>query len=64
MPLYLDTEFNGHGGELISMALASTGGTHFYVELPLPQNVQPWIAENVVPKLMTDPTPIEAGHSA
>ena len=30
--LYFDTEFNGHGGELVSLALASSSGSgkHFY----------------------------------
>lgn len=28
--LYLDTEFNGHGGELISLALAAEDGRHWY----------------------------------
>lgn len=55
MALYLDTEFNGFHGELISLALASTTGHHWYRTLPLPQNVHPWVAEHVVPFLCEPP---------
>lgn len=34
MRLYLDTEFNGFGGSLISAALVSTGGHEWYEVLP------------------------------
>lgn len=51
--LYLDTEFNGHGGDLISMALVGVDGESFYharfFELP----VDPWVCENVIPKIDT-----------
>ena len=30
MNLYLDTEFDGHGGALISLALAADDGSHWY----------------------------------
>lgn len=55
MRLYLDTEFNGHGGELISLALVSEGGDEFYAVLPLPGEVDPWVARNVIPKLNSPP---------
>ena len=32
--MYLDTEFNGHSGELISIAIAADDGSRFYAELP------------------------------
>lgn len=51
MNLYLDTEFNGHGGELISLAIADPYGSHWYGILPLPSDVHPWVAEHVVPLL-------------
>lgn len=54
MTLYLDTEFNGFGGRLISMALVSSKGGEFYGVLPLPSKVHPWVAEHVVPFLMAD----------
>ena len=55
MNLYLDTEFNGHGGELMSLALAGDDGHHFYMELPLPTVIHPWVAENVATKLHGTP---------
>jgi len=58
MKLYLDTEFNGHGGELISLALASTSGKHFYGELPVPDRVEPWVESNVVPILKNRAEPL------
>lgn len=47
--LYLDTEFNGHGGKLLSLAIASTSGKHFYARLPDPPQWHEWVQENVVP---------------
>lgn len=35
--MYLDTEFNGHSGELISIAIAADDGSRFYAELPEPR---------------------------
>ena len=61
MRLYLDTEFNGHGGELISLALASPDGRHFYGVRRIPENVHPWVAEHVVPLL--EKSPFLSGHS-
>lgn len=51
--LFLDTEFNGHGGELISIALASTEGDEFYevVKVPSMRRMHPWVQANVIPKL-------------
>lgn len=58
MTLYLDTEFNGHGGELMSLALVSDRGPHhFYGVLPLPERLHPWVAEHVVPLLDIEPEP-------
>jgi hypothetical protein len=57
MSLYLDTEFNGLGGSLISMALVSEDGQEWYevCHLPEPQNINPWVAEHVVPLLAREP---------
>ena len=52
--LYLDTEFNGHGGGLISMALVEElGGREWYEVLPLSwkRDFHPWVQENVLPVL-------------
>lgn len=52
MRAYLDTEFNGMGGELISLALVPEHDTldNFYAALPCHSPV-PWVAEHVIPKL-------------
>lgn len=47
MSLFLDVEFNGHHGELISLALASTCGHHFYEVAPEPRVWTEWCAANV-----------------
>lgn len=58
MTLYLDTEFNGFGGQLISIALVSDeSAEEFYGVLPLPSKVHPWVAEHVVPYLVADAEP-------
>ncbi len=53
--IYLDTEFNGFGGELISLALVSEEGMEWYETLPLPEVVHPWVAEHVVPFIQKKP---------
>lgn len=65
--LYLDTEFNGHGGELISLALASTSGRHWYaVTAPyIPRAGQdPWVADNVMPLLYKMQPTVDAASSS
>lgn len=52
--LYLDTEFNGFNGDLISMALVASSGAHWYAALPC-LNPEPWVRENVIPVLNTTP---------
>lgn len=51
MRLYLDTEFNGFGGELISLALVSEDGREWYEVLPVPRIPHPWVQEHVIPKI-------------
>ena len=57
MELFLDSEFNGHGGQLLSLALAnpSKTGKHFYARLPDPAHWHPWVKENVVPHFGVEP---------
>ena len=50
MNIYIDTEFNDFGGELISLAMVDENGREFYAVLNC-QNPTPWVAENVVPVL-------------
>jgi hypothetical protein len=56
--IYLDTEFNGFGGQLISMGLVVRPGRSLYFVLPLPDDIDPWVQEHVIPNLLRRaPTP-------
>lgn len=57
MRLFLDTEFNGFGGRLISMALVpeKKGDFEFYKELEMKDQLDPWVRENVEPNLILVP---------
>jgi len=59
MNLFIDTEFNSFGGELMSIALIADNGNQFYRELYLPANIHPWVAEHVVPKFSSTPTSVD-----
>ena len=50
MKLFLDCEFNGFGGELISMALVDENERYFYEVLPC-INPTAWVLDNVIPVL-------------
>jgi len=51
--LYIDTEFNGFNGQLISMALVSEHGEEFYEVLQCKDPVT-WVAQHVMPFLEKD----------
>lgn len=53
--VFIDCEFNGYRGELISMALASQCGREFYMAMMPTQIIDPWVKENVIPVLNTEP---------
>ena len=55
--LFLDTEFNGFGGKLISMALVPDDPIlpEFYKELEMNDQLEPWVRDNVVPHLIMVP---------
>ena len=55
MRIFVDCEFNGFGGELISMALVTEGGSLWYGVLPAPRVWDKWVYENVYPVLYADP---------
>jgi hypothetical protein len=57
MRFFLDTEFNGFGGKLMSMALVPENDTfpEFYKELEMNDQLDPWVRENVVPHLFQPP---------
>ncbi len=51
MRYFLDTEFNGVGGALISLALVPDDGEEFYAILETTETIVPWVAKNVIPFL-------------
>ena len=55
--LFLDTEFNGFNGKLMSMALVPEDSSkrEFYKELIMTDPLDPWVKENVVPHMMLVP---------
>ena len=56
MRYFLDTEYNGFGGQLISIALVPEAGEEeFYAVLPLPETLHPWVEVHVVPYLRMVP---------
>ncbi len=61
--LWLDTEFNGFGGALISMALVDEVGASVYFALPC-DNPVPWVAEHVMPVLGIAPTTRRAAQAS
>jgi hypothetical protein len=58
MRYFLDTEFNGFGGELISLALVSDDGKRSLYVATECKNPQPWVAENVLPIIDAGTDPI------
>lgn len=56
----VDCEFNGFGGQLISMALVPEDGGQWYGVLPLPEHIDPWVAEHVIPVLYAESMSREA----
>lgn len=62
MRYFLDTEFNGFGGELISLALVPEhGDQEFYILFPLPEQIHPWVDRHVVPYLHAVPPSAQHG---
>jgi len=67
---FLDTEFNGFGGGLISLGLAGEEeGRDYYVVVPLDEQPNDWVARHVMPYLRQVPDmlyneldPIAAAH--
>lgn len=57
MNVFIDCEFNGFGGDLLSMALVADDGKEFYEVLNLNKDwkYEDWVAVNVVPHLNKNP---------
>lgn len=57
MRFWIDTEFNGFEGELISLALIAESGDIFYIVRKAVDEMEivPWVMENVIPHLKKNP---------
>lgn len=51
MRMWIDTEFNGFQGELISIAIVAEDGAEFYEIVDLEERADPWVFRNVIPVL-------------
>ncbi|AFU87948.1 Rnase H [Caulobacter phage CcrColossus] len=52
MRYFLDTEFNGFGGCILSLALVAQNGASLYLVWPtndMPEDPDPWVLQNVIP---------------
>jgi hypothetical protein len=56
---YIDCEFDGHGGPLLSMALVRDDGFSIHVKTTTAAN-DPWVVENVVPLLDSHDADVQA----
>ncbi|MBN8831473.1 MAG: 3'-5' exoribonuclease [Sphingomonadales bacterium] len=60
MRYFLDTEFNGFGGALLSLALVPEyGDEEFYVSLPPPDKLNPWAEQHVMPYMRFVPVGLD-----
>jgi len=48
---FLDTEYNGWGGALLSLALVPDQGEELYLTLDWDGALEPWVERNVIPYL-------------
>jgi hypothetical protein len=55
MRYFLDTEYNGWGGALLSLALVSDEGEELYLTLDWEGSLEPWVERHVIPYLDTVP---------
>lgn len=54
MRYFLDTEFDGFGGDLISLALVREDGSSISLVVGASGPKTPWVSENVIPILFAD----------
>ena len=50
---FLDTEYNGWGGALLSLALVPEHGEELYLTLDCKDDLEEWVERNVIPYLDT-----------
>ena len=60
MRYFLDTEYNGWGGALLSLALVADSAEEFYVVLDHDGPLEPWVERNVVPYFGSVPDSLQA----
>ncbi len=48
---FIDCEFDGHGGPLMSIAVVRGDGQSLYVRIPNVAAADPWVEENVLPNM-------------
>ena len=51
MRYFLDTEYNGWGGALLSLALVPDDGDELYLTLDWSGDLEPWVERHVIPYL-------------
>lgn len=60
MRYFLDTEYNGSGGALISLALVPDDGEELYLVMKLDDPVEPWVERHVMPFLDAVPEALKS----
>ena len=56
---FLDTEFNGFGGALLSLALVREDGASLYLLYEADGPLDPWVQRNILPKLAAVPQGVQ-----
>ena len=59
---FLDTEYNGLGGALLSLALVPDDGEELYLTLKTDESIVPWVEAHVMPYLDTVPEQLAWGR--
>ncbi len=63
MRYFLDTEFNGFGGALLSVALVPADDSEeFYATIAHDEPLDPWVERHVIPFLDMVPEPLKLPH--
>lgn len=62
MRYFLDTEYNGWGGELLSLALVPDDGEELYITLNWQVPLEAWVERNVLPYLDTVPDQLRSAR--
>jgi hypothetical protein len=57
---FLDTEYNGMGGALLSLALVPDDGEELYITLQCEAPLETWVERHVVPYLDMVPEPLRS----